>query len=341
MKKLFISGVSGFLGTHIVLEALRRGYQVVGTVRSAEKGAETTAVLSKYLRPEIVANFQFTLADLNSPAHWQEAMKGCDAILHVASPFPLGLPKHENDLILPARNGVKHVFDAAIASGIHRIVQTSSIAAIMYGHEKGKTQFDETDWSNLAWPELAPYNKSKTMAEQDVWDYAKKHPELKVTVINPGFVLGPVLGKDVGTSADVVLKLMNGEYPGVPKLGFPIVDVRDVAKLHLNALEMDASIGQRYAAVSESIWFVEMAKFILEAQPKCSKYLKVRELPNWFIRIYSLFEKTTRMILPELGFCATVSNAKAKRDLGFVPISAKEAVKACADSLVELNLAKP
>ena len=160
-----------------------------------------------------------------------------------------------------------------------------------------KSNFDETNWTDLNGPMVTPYTKSKTLAEKLVWDYAQKNAQLKVTTINPGFILGPVLGKDPGTSAAVILKMMKGEYPGVPQLGFPIVDVRDVVDLHFKALESETAIGQRYAAVSESIWFKEIAQFVLEAQPSYNKKVKAKELPNWFIKIFSLFEKSTRMIM--------------------------------------------
>jgi len=338
MKNIFISGASGFIGTHIVIEGLKRGYTITGTTRSMHKEGVLREIVSAHLGEEALSRLIIYYCDLNSPDGWADAMKGCNAILHVASPFPMGLPKHEDDLILPARNGVKHVFEAALQNNIHRIVQTSSIAAIMYGHESGKTDFTEEDFTNINGAMISPYTKSKALAEQDVWKYAKQHPELKVSVINPGFVLGPLLNKEIGTSGDVILKLMKGEFPGVPKLGFPIVDVRDVAAAHYNALENDLSIGQRYATVSESFWFKEIAKAILDAYPTYNKKVKAKELPNWFLKIFSLFDKPTRMIIDELGFCAIISNDKLKRDLKIQPIAAKDAIQATAKSLVDLKL---
>ena len=333
-----ITGVSGFLGSHMAVEGLKRGYEVVGTIRNKEKEAETVATINGFVTREQLKNLTFAHCDLTKSEGWSEAMKSCDAIIHVASPFNLELPKHEDDLIIPARNGVKHVFEAAIQNNIHRIVQTSSIAAIMYGHESGKTNFDETNWTDVNGSMVSPYTKSKTLAEKLVWEFVQNNPQLKVTTINPGFILGPILGKDPGTSAAVVLKMMKGEYPGVPQLGFPTVDVRDVVELHFKALESEAAIGQRYAAVSESIWFKEIAQFVLDAQPSYNKKVKAKELPNWFMKIFALFEKSTRMIIPELGFKAIVSNEKAKQQLGFVPRSAKEAVMATANALVEMKM---
>jgi dihydroflavonol-4-reductase len=340
MEKIFITGVSGFIGMHMAVEGLKRGYKVVGTVRSIEKETEAYSTIKKYVTPEEFERLSIKHCDLLKPEKWEEAMKGCDAIMHVASPFLRELPKNEMDIINPARYGVKHVFDAALANGIERIIQTSSSVALMYGHEAGRINFDETDWTNLNGPMISPYIKSKTLAEMDVWQYVKDNPNLKVTCVNPGFVLGPVLGSDVGTSPYIVQKMMNGDYPGVPKLGFPSVDVRDVVAIHYAALTSEKAIGQRYAATSSSIWFKDIAAIILKAYPAYSSYVKARELPNWFIKIYSIFETSTRMIVPELGFCAHISTKKIEEDLGIHPISVEDAVIATAQSLIDLKLLK-
>ena len=339
MKKIFVSGISGFIGTHITIEGIKRGYQITGTTRNQQKEDEVKRTIAKVLGEESLNFLKVVHCDLNSPDNWQEAMKGCDAILHVASPFPLGIPKQEDDVIMPARNGVKHVMDAALANNISRVVQTSSIAAIIYGHEKGKINFDERDFTNLTSGNLvSAYAKSKSLAEQDMWLYAKENPNLKITVMNPGFVLGPILNKEIGTSADVIVKMMKGEFPGTPKMGFPIIDVRDVAKAHFNALENEVSIGQRYAIVNESLWMKEVALAVLEACPEYKNKLKPRELPNWLVKIASLFDKTIRMVKDELGLLYDVNNEKMKKDLNITPIPSKEAIKATAKSLIELNL---
>ena len=339
MKNIFISGISGFIGTHITIEGIKRGYQITGTTRNQQKEDEVKRTIAKVLGEESLNFLKVVHCDLNSPDNWQEAMKGCDAILHVASPFPLGIPKQEDDVIMPARNGVKHVMDAALANNISRVVQTSSIAAIIYGHEKGKINFNERDFTNLTSGNLvSAYAKSKTLAEQDMWNFAKENPTLKITVMNPGFVLGPILNKEIGTSADVIVKMMKGEFPGTPKMGFPIIDVRDVAKAHFNALENEVSIGQRYALVDTALWMKDLALAILEVCPEYKNKVKARELPNWLVKIASLFDKTIRMVKDELGLLYDVNNEKMKKDLNITPIPSKEAIKATAKSLIELNL---
>jgi nucleoside-diphosphate-sugar epimerase len=338
MKKICITGVSGFLGSHMALYGLQKGYHIVGTVRSEEKAAETRSMLSKYLDESSLEKLEFRYADLLVKDGWDEAVRDCDAVMHVASPFILEIPKHEDELILPARNGVKHVFEAALKNNVNRIIQTSSIVAIVYGNDKKKTDFNEADWTNPESKMASPYSKSKTLAERDVWNYAKSNPQLNVTTINPGFVLGPILGKDPGTSATVILRMIKGEYPGVPKLGFPTIDVRDVVELHYLSLENPKSVGQRYAAVSSSVWFKDLARFVLEADAQNTKKVKTFEMPNWFVRLYAIFEKSAKMILPELGFMANISNEKAKTELGFKPRSVKEAVAATVESCITNKL---
>ena len=293
--------------------------------------------MQKYVSDEELSRFTLVEADLLHESGWKEAVEGMDAILHSASPFIIEEPKHEDELIKPARMGVKHVMDAAIEKQVHRVVQTSSIAAIVYGHDGGLSKFDESHWTNLNAPNVSAYTKSKTLAEMDLWALSKKHAELKITTINPGFVLGPLLGKDPGTSGEVILKFMRGEYPGFPRLGFPIVDVRDVAELHYLALENEVSIGSRYIASSESIWFKNMAEYILEACPEFSSKVKPRQLPDWLVKLLGIFDKSIRSVIHELGFKPEMNNAKAVQELGFAPRSAKEATMATASSIVEMG----
>ena len=337
MKKVLVTGISGFLGLHIAAEGLRRGYAIRGTVRSENQKQEVLKLFSS-LMPE--GRIEICLANLLQAEGWDKAVEGCDGIMHVASPFILEIPKHEDDLIKPAVLGVKNVLEAALRQGVHRIVQTSSIAAIMYGHDKNKTHFNEGDWTKLEGPSISSYTKSKTLAEQEFWAIGHQNPSLQLTAINPGFVLGPLLNKDPGTSVQVLLKMMKGEYPGVPRLGFATVDVRDVALLHWNALEQNISIGKRYPAVSSTVWFAELAQMILDFKPEFSSKVKARQLPDWFVRIFALFDKPTRMILPELGFCAHISGELAAHDFGFKPRPVAESVNASVESIIEKGLIK-
>lgn len=338
---LVVTGITGFLGSHMALEALRRGHHVRGTLRRMERADHVQSVLERALgetASDALSRLTFHEADLLSPDGWTDIVAGADAVLHVASPFPLGVPKQESDLVEPARKGVQHVFDACVQTGVTRLVQTSSTVAIMYGHGRGRMQFDERDWTDLGGGMISAYIKSKTLAELDVWMMAKQANEISVSTVNPGFILGPVLDpEDVGTSCDVILKMMKGDYPGVPKLGYPTVDVRDVVDLHFHVLEDDDAAGERYAAAAGTLPFRDLASALREAFPKEARKVGARELPNWFLRVFSLFEPTTRVVVPELGYMPEVAHEKATAQYGWTPRPAKEAAVASAQSLIDLG----
>ena len=340
-KTLLITGITGFLGGHMALEALRRGYHVRGTLRSMDRADHVRSILKANLEkeaPDAIDRLSFHEADLLDPRGWEDAASGCDAVLHVASPFPLALPKHEDDLIQPARQGVRNVFNAAVNQGVHRFVQTSSSVAIMYGHGRQRDLFDEKDWTRLDGPMISPYIKSKTLAEKDLWALAEAHPIMNVSAVNPGFILGPVLDpKDPGSSCDVVLKMMRGEYPGVPKLGYPTVDVRDVVALHFHVLEDAEAKGERYAAIAETIPFKDLAKAIKQALPDKARKVSALQLPSWFFRVFALFESSVKTVVPELGYMPTVLSEKGRNRYPWKPRSAADAAVATAQSLVELG----
>jgi len=338
---LVVTGITGFLGSHMALEALRRGHHVRGTLRRMERANHIRSVLERPLgeaAPDALSRLTFHEADLLSSDRWSDIMTGADAVLHVASPFPLGVPKRESDLVEPARKGVQHVFEACIQAGVERLVQTSSTVAIMYGHGTDRMNFNERDWTNLDGDMISAYIKSKTLAEQDLWMMAKQAKGISVSTVNPGFILGPVLDpEDVGTSCDVILKMLKGDYPGVPKLGYPTVDVRDVVDLHFLVLEDDDAAGERYAATAGTLPFRDLAAALKVAFPKEAKKVGARELPNWFLRVFSWFEPTTRIVVPELGYMPEVAHDKATARYGWAPRPAREAAVASAQSLIDLG----
>ena len=340
-ETLLITGVTGFLGGHMALEALRQGHTVRGTLRSMERADSVRAMLREALgdqADECLPRLSFHQANLLDPKGWREAASGCDAALHVASPFPLVTPKDEQDVIGPARLGLKHVFEACASEGINRFVQTSSTVAIVYGHGRQKTDFDETAWTQLNGGMISPYIKSKTLAEQDLWMMAKQHQNMVVSAVNPGFILGPVLARnDAGTSGDVVLKMMRGELPGVPHLGYPTVDVRDVVSLHFLVLNDKTSGNQRFAATAETLPFRDLAKTLKGAFPEKGRKVGTMALPNSLVRLFSLFDPSVRGVLSELGYMATVSSDLARNRYGWKPRSAKDAGIATAQSLIDLK----
>jgi len=338
---LLITGVTGFLGGHMALEALRQGHTVRGTVRSLQRADSVRQMLAAQLGDGAEAALRrltFHEADLLSPDGWREAAAGCDATLHVASPFPLTAPKDEQDLIGPARTGLKHVFEASAAEGVKRFVQTSSTVAIVYGHGREKTAFTEKDWTQLDGGMITAYIKSKTLAEQDLWLLAKQQPNVAVSAVNPGFILGPILdGKDAGTSGDVVLKMMRGEFPGVPHLGYPTVDVRDVVSLHFHVLNDEKANGQRFAATANTLPFRDLAKALKNAFPEEGRKVGTLAMPNFLLRFFALFDPSLRGVLAELGYMASVSSERSRQRYDWTPRSAEDAGVATAQSLIELG----
>jgi nucleoside-diphosphate-sugar epimerase len=276
-------------------------------------------------------------ADLLRDEGWAEAVAGCRFVWHVASPVPKELPEHEDELIVPAREGTLRVLRAAAEAGVERVVLTSSLAAVLSGHPPdGSRTFDEDDWSI---PEnCAPYEKSKTLAERAAWEFVgglSGDRRLELAAINPGLVLGPILDSDSGTSGEAVRKLMAREFPGCPKLGWAPVDVRDVAAAHLAAMTTPAAAGKRFCCAIEFAWMREIAE-ILDRRFRASGYkVSTLPLPNLLVRLVALFDRTTRMVVPELGQRQDVSSARIRETLGWKPRSLEEMVVSMGETMIE------
>ena len=284
----------------------------------------------------------FIVADLENDTGWPEGVAGCDYVLHVASPFPPNIPKHEDELIVPAREGTLRVLRASRDAGVKRVVLTSSFAAIGYGHRPQSAPFNETNWTDPNGEDVTAYVKSKTLAERAAWDFiANEGGNLELSVINPVGVFGPVLGPDYSTSILLVQRLMDGAMPGVPRLYFGAVDVRDVADLHIRAMTNPAAKGERFLAVAgDFMSILDIAKVLKNRMGASAKKVPTRQLPDWLVRIAALRDPAVRQILPELGKTKNATNEKAKRMLGWAPRSNEEAVVATAESLVRLGLLK-
>lgn len=336
-KLILITGISGFIAKHCAVELLRHGYKVRGTLRSLSKADEVRATLAKHAGG---ADIEFIEADLGSDKGWDDAAKGAYGVLHVASPFPVAQPKDENELIRPAVDGTMRVLKAAIAAGAARFVQTSSSVAILYGHPKDRSEaFTESDWSNLDGPGISAYAKSKTLAERAARSYvAETKPDLHFSTINPGFVLGPLLDRDMGTSGEVIQMFLKGKYPGCPKLSFATVDVRDIAKMHRLALETSEPGGGRYIGVSETSWFIDMMRPIKAKLGEKARKVPARELPNFMIKLIGMFDPAARGVVPKLGHFMKVDNSRTRKALGMEFIPVTESAPAMAQSLVELGL---
>jgi dihydroflavonol-4-reductase len=335
---VLVTGVSGFIAKHCAVELLRAGYGVRGTVRSLRRAGEVTASIARQVG---TSRLEFAQADLESDAGWNAAVAGCAHVLHVASPFPVKQPRDEQDLIRPAVQGTLRVLRAAVAGGAQRFVQTSSMVAVMYGHPVGRTTpFTESDWTNLESPGLTAYAKSKTLAERAGREFAEQHgATLHYSSINPGFVLGPALDRDIGTSADVIRLFLKGKYPGAPRLKMPCVDVRDIARMHRLALEVDAPTGGRYLGVADTLWLVEVARAIRGQLGDAARRVPGRELPDIAVKLVALFDGAARQAVPDLGRDFTVDNSRTRRTLGVEFIPATDAAVATAQSLIEIGLA--
>ena len=339
MSTVLVTGGSGFIGSHCILQLLAAGHTVRTTVRNLARQADVRAML-KQGGAEPGNRLSFFAADLEADAGWDNAAAGCDYILHVASPFPSKVPKNEDELIVPAREGALRVLRASRDARVKRVVLTSSFAAIGYGHLPQPTPFDETSWTNANGKGVTAYVKSKTLAERAAWDFiAKEGGGLELAVVNPVGVFGPVLGPDYSTSILLVQRLMDGAMPGCPKLYFGAVDVRDVADLHLRAMTDPAAKGERFLAVSgDFISMLEVGNILRDRMGMQARKVPTRELPNWLVRIASLRDPAVKQILPELGKRRNATNAKARRVLGWTPRTREDAIAATAESLVRLGL---
>jgi dihydroflavonol-4-reductase len=330
MDLVLLTGVSGFIAKHIALKLLNAGHSVRGTLRRMDRADEVRTALAPYLT-EHAGELTFVQADLESDAGWADAFQGVTALIHTASPFPISQPKDPATVIRPAVEGTERVLKAAAAAGVTRVVLTSSTAAIL-NEAKPDTLQDEADWCDTHLPSTTPYAKSKTLAERAAWEIAKAR-SLKLTTINPGFVLGPPLDEHYGSSLGLVERFLKGRDPMLPSLGFPMVDVRDVAEMHLRALQRPETIGRRYIASAGSMAFVDMGRTLKAAYP--TRRIPTREAPKAIVRFLSLFDPQIKSILPKLGHLERVSNARAVKEMGMEFIAPKAALLASADWLVK------
>ena len=334
-SRVLVTGATGYIAKHCIIQLLEKGYQVRGTVRSLSREAELRGIFADYLEND--AQLEFVVANLTDDAGWDAAVKDCDYVLHTATPVPLEEPKDENELIIPAVEGTQRVLHAALKAGVKRVVLTSSESAIIYGHDKSKKYFDENDWSNTN-ADISPYPKSKTLAERAAWDFAKENPALELAVINPGMVIGPLLDKRINSSLETVYRIMKGTYPAMPRLGWIFVDVRDVAAAHIAAMTVPEAAGERFFCVTEWAWLLDLAK-ILEPHFASKGYrISTRQMPDFVMRLIALFDKAVKRFIPSLGERHEFSNQHIKQILKWTPHPLEETVLDTAQSMIDFDL---
>lgn len=333
-KTIFVTGASGYIAKHIIVQLLEAGYSVRGSLRDLGK-AETlrqdvTRALAGSQDPG--DRLEFVLLDLEQDSGWDTALAGADAMLHTASPFPIDQPKDREMLIRPAVLGTRRALTAAKSAGIARVVMTSSVVAIENtALPAGRNVYTEEDWTDPDGPLSNAYAASKTLAEREAWALADELG-LKLTAINPGLVLGVPIGTGYGSSVGLIGRILDGRDPAVPDLTFAVVDVRDIAKMHVAALEQDASIGKRYIGSGGVRSFQAVAKTLKEAYP--DQKIAVRVAPNWVMRLLSITDPAIRGILPQLGRKQNLSADQATRDLAIEFRSPDQAVRDTAGFLI-------
>ena len=337
-RPICLTGASGFLAKHILLKLLAAGYRVRASLRDPARAAEVRAAVMPHLRPEAERRLSFVALDLLRDRGWHSAMQDCQALVHTASPFPVHEPKDPDDLIRPAVEGTVRALHAARAEGVGRVIMTSSTMAVLGAPlPPGRDHYVDADWSDLALPRTNAFAKSKTLAEHAAWDMVRSEGAgMGLTVINAGWMLGPPLDRRHGRSVGLVARLLAGRDLMLPRLGIPVVDVRDVAEMHLRALERPTTAGQRFLAVADTMWLTDWGRILSAAYP--GRGIATRTAPDFLVWVMARFDPVARAVLPQLGAFPHVSCARAEAALGMRFRDGRAALLTAADYLVSHHL---
>ena len=322
MEKVLVTGASGFIAEHCIIELLKNGYSVKGSLRSMNREQEVRDAVKTETDD---TKLEFCKLDLLEDDGWEDAMWDCDYLMHVASPFVIEDPKDENELIKPAKEGTLRALNAAKKAGIKRVVLTSSVAAVNSHMMSGTS--DHTTWTDINSKYVTPYQKSKTIAEKAAWDFYNNQDSdnrMELAVINPGGVMGPQLGNDLGgASTQIVSQLISGKFPMIPALSFPFIDVRDVAILHLKAMTTPEADGKRFiAAHSEPTWMYEVAEVLSAAG---YEKIKLKKAPSFMLKLIGLFDNKTKSLVPMLDKYVPCDNSQTVKVLNWEPMPWEQA----------------
>ncbi len=332
--RVLVTGVSGFIGSHVTERLLAKGYDVRGTVRDKAKGQKIVDALAA--KGSDVSKLELVEANLGSDSGWSEAVQNCRFIQHIASPFPLDAPSDREALVPEARAGAMRVIEHGLGAGVDRIVMTSSMVSMMGQKGRGAHMLiKEDDWSDPDWKPLTAYPVSKTRAEKAAWDYVKAQGlSDKLTTVCPGLVFGPDTYKNGGASLGLLLAMLAGDFPRTPKIAYPIIDVRDCAAIHVAAMTATGAAGRRLMAAGETLWFSKIGEILRVKYPEFTKLPK-GDLPNFIIRLAGLFDDRVKGVLPDLGTFHEADSAYVNSLTHVIPRPAKEAILAAAESLIE------
>ncbi len=336
-KPILVTGASGFVAIHTIIQLLEQGYKVRGTIRSLSKESEVRETISRFVQAN--DRLEILSADLEQDAGWDEAMNGVEYVLHVASPFPLFEPKHEDELIIPAVQGTLRVLRAAHKAKVRRVIQVSSNAAISSGHDGENKVFTEDDWTNL--DKVGAYPKSKTLAERAAWEFingAENTNKVELATINPPLILGPIPNKNFRTSVELIRTFMLGQVPGVGRIKMGLVDVRDVAAAIILAMQTPEAAGNRFLCSGGVLWLKEIVEILHKGYAARGYKIPTLQFPSFSIRLLALFDKKIRLVTDSLDWDYDLSSEKAKRILKWNPRTNEEAILSMAESLIEQGI---
>ncbi|MFT7776113.1 NAD-dependent epimerase/dehydratase family protein [Roseateles sp.] len=336
--RVLVTGGSGFIAGVLIRRLLAAGWQVHTTVRDPGREPALRRLLGADVG-DAREQLRCFAADLTADAGWAEAAAGCSHLAHLASPLPVGVPRDASELIVPARDGALRALRAARDAGVRRVVMTSSVAAISYGHGPGEHRFTEDDWTRLETPGIPPYVQSKTVAERAARDWvAREGGGLEFCTVNPSVVLGPVASADYSASVVIVQSLLQGRIPALPRIGFGIVDVRDVAELHLDALTAPGMAGERFIACGGFLWLREIAAILRAELGEQARRVPTLQMPDWAVRLLARISPTVRVAASELGTVRHQDSSHAQDVLGWAPRAPRDAIVATARDLIGLGL---
>jgi dihydroflavonol-4-reductase len=337
-RRILVSGGTGYIAGVLIRQLLAAGWQVHTTVRDLKREPGLRSSLGAAPDDERLRCYA---ADLLHDAGWAEAAAGCSHVAHVASPLPAGVPRDANELIVPARDGALRALRAARDAGVQRFVMTSSVAAIAYGHGPGEHRFTEADWTRLDVPGIPPYVQSKTIAERAARDWvAREGNGIEFCTVNPSVVLGPVASADHSASVLIVQSLLSGRIPALPRIGFGVVDVRDVADLHQRALTAPDMADERFIACGGFMWLREIAAVLRAEMGEQARRVPTLSLPDWSVRLLARVSPTVRAAASELGTVRHQDSGHAREVLGWVPRAPRDAIVATARDLLALGVVR-